>query len=105
MDIPEDVWKAAEAAQGAAMARCKAANFAVYEYPFNTGRAKDVLDDEIARAILAERERCAKVAEGFFTERYVEFGNFSDRESGELVAAAIRLPAFSPSLKEQEEGN
>lgn len=91
-EIPEDVMKAAEAAQDAAMARCKAANFAVYEYPFNTGRAKDVLDEEIARAILAEQDLAAKIAdEAAYSRREINgvpalFSYTVD------IAAAIRNP-------------
>lgn len=84
-DIPEDVMKLAQAAQDAAMAECKAEKFAVYEYPFGTGRAKDVLDAAIARAILAERERCANVCKAV--------GSDADPQLADHIAAAIRRPA------------
>lgn len=61
--IPEDVMKSAVAAQNAASDRCKAAKLAAYEYPYASGAAKEVLDEEIARAFLAERERCADLAD------------------------------------------
>lgn len=50
----------AESAQDAAIARCKAASLAVAAYPFASGAAKAVLDDEIARALLAAEQRGAE---------------------------------------------
>lgn len=88
-DIPEDVWEAAEATQDRAIERCKAARFAVSDYPFASGAAKYVLDDEIARAIMAERGRCAKIAEGFEQTRDWVPGSLYDALRRE-VAAAIR---------------
>jgi hypothetical protein len=62
-DIPQDVWAAARAAQDEAVAFCLDNKLAVSEYPFASGRAKEALDRSIARAIYAERERCAQLAE------------------------------------------
>lgn len=61
-DIPEDVWVAANAEAGLYVEWLDAGN--------STGslsaHAVEGLTDSFARAILAERERCAKVAEGLF---------------------------------------
>ncbi|TBW33579.1 hypothetical protein EYW49_20065 [Siculibacillus lacustris] len=68
-DIPEDVMRAARAV------------------------AKGMFDpidvEEIARAILAERERCAKIAEGW--EATMRRGQYID-DALKSVAAAIRAP-------------
>lgn len=59
---PDDILKAAQEAQDAAEAECKAKK---YVYGFGTGNAKTVLDLHIARAISAERERCALLADTY----------------------------------------
>lgn len=86
MSATVGVMRAAEAAQDAAMERCKAEKLAVYEYPFGSGRAKEVLDEEIARAILAERERCA----GIVDASIVSLGGCSIDYAGPGIATAIR---------------
>ena len=84
--IPEDVMAAAVATQNAAIERCLKAKLAASEYPYASGAAKEALDEEIARAILAERERCAKVAEAAIEGTDIERGfGFAQR-----VAQAIR---------------
>ena len=62
-DIPLDVWTAAMAAQDEAIAFCARNHLAVSAYPFTSGLAKDALDRSLASAILAERERCAEIAD------------------------------------------
>lgn len=59
-DVPQDTLKAAQAVQDAAAEECRAERFF---YGFGSGHAKEVLDRHIARAIMAEREACAQVAE------------------------------------------
>lgn len=51
---------------------------------------REVLDRRIARAILAERERCARIAEGW--KATMQNGQFID-EAFRNVAAAIRFPS------------
>jgi hypothetical protein len=43
----------------------------------------------LARAILAERERCAKVAEGFFSNESDDYSNGQD-DTAERIATSIR---------------
>lgn len=72
-DIPQDVWQSAAAAMSAALVR---------SYP-PPAREIDPLEF-IARAILAERERSAKIAEAFF------LNHTGSRASAPRIAEAIR---------------
>lgn len=64
--IPVDVMKAAKAAHA----------------EFADSRVTDNLTDIIARAIMAERERCARMADQFESD--------ADPDAGGIIAAAIR---------------
>lgn len=61
-NIPDDIINSARDCQDAAEAECQKER---YVYGFGTGNAKTVLDLHIARAILAERERCAKIVDTY----------------------------------------
>lgn len=75
-DIPQDVWDAA----------AKVDIPPAMSGPYNW---RAVLREAIARAILAERERCAKIAEGFDRNRDWVPGSIFDRLYRE-VATSIR---------------
>lgn len=66
-DIPESVWEEAERW------------FDIAVSPSAEPRVYRPAVDSIARAILAERERCAKIADAF-----------AHRDTGREIAAAIR---------------
>lgn len=88
-DIPADVWASAENALDNMLCNCIEASGSSEKF-----RADNVSD--IARAILAERERCAKVAETLFSRTPKEGRKtlYKSQElavyASELVAAAIR---------------
>jgi hypothetical protein len=98
MDMPEDVMKLAQAA----FADTKVISASLVAEDEDSDVLPYIIN-RAARAILAEREACAKIAE----EHQVAIaGKPSDYTNGfnaaaEIIARAIR----SPSLKEQEEGN
>jgi len=99
-EIPDDIEKAAEQAQDRAIERCKVAKLAAYEYPFCSGAAKAVLDDEIARALLAEREAATKAererckAEAEKVQDRDLLGASSDYSAGHFVACGRILAAI-----------
>ena len=120
MDIPEDVMRAA-----------KAAAYAVEGGPYaEAANTSSVGVDVVARAILAERERCANVLaayppDQFFRDLYKRASPTDENgyilalegDTGGWAAHMLVLlssysaaicgasEALSPSLKEQEEGN
>ena len=61
-DIPEDVWEMARETQNAAINACADANLIADAYPLATDHAKEVLDEHIARALLAYGQRRADEA-------------------------------------------
>lgn len=81
-DIPADVWVAADEALDNLLCNC-------IEASGSTEQLRVDSTIPIARAILAERERCAKVAEGFERNREWVPGSLYDTLRRE-VAAAIR---------------
>lgn len=89
-DIPQDVWNAAETAFDLMLCNCIEAS----------GTSKQFRIDSIephARAILAERERCAKVCEAaakqFLSPEYATgqpLSSFSERFACDTCAEGIR---------------
>jgi hypothetical protein len=71
-DIPQDVWDAALELWGVLF----------------TNRPSDI--EEIARAILAERERCANIAEGLGRVGFAL--NEGESKYGDFIARCIRQP-------------
>lgn len=100
-DIDQATWDAAMAVQDAAMNECQERKFAVTDYPFHSGNAKEVLDLHIARAILAakaeQREADAKIADQYVWDEHAlaqatDIGRAVHHQSLE-IAAAIRKGA------------
>lgn len=81
-DIPEDVWEVAENSLDLMLCNCIGASGSTEQL-----RADSISD--LSRAIMAERERCAKIAEGFEQTRDWVPGSLYDTLRRE-VAAAIR---------------
>jgi hypothetical protein len=93
MTIPDHIMARARSAQDAAEAECIKER---YVYGFGTGNAKTVLDDHIARVILAavqeERGRCVGIALSF-----IEYGGdthhgitMNPMADAQKIAVAIR---------------
>jgi hypothetical protein len=77
-DVPQDVWDAAVKAE------------LVVEDEFtdlNDWNSRDVATDIIARAIMAERERCAKIADAHAAENW---SMTEEEHAAQVIAAAIR---------------
>lgn len=90
-EIPEDVRKIAEA---------EALKYVEWltPKPAEYGQATFVLSQSFARAILAERERCAKVAEARIAAGFADLPEMGDAylqgsiSSATIIASAIRSP-------------
>jgi hypothetical protein len=106
--IPEWVEQAAFEAQTAAIKECRDRKlFVITEYPFVTGAAKEVLDQHIARALLAAERRGLEKAAGYV----VAFARTGAKERAEMrdmrmvnlfAQMEAVLPAAIRSLGEQE---
>lgn len=82
--IPADIQKAAEIAVFAFEARIQGGEFEGLD-PDGT-ECRDALKAEIAKAIAAERERCAVIAANHFDLRHADKARFASAN----IAAAIR---------------
>jgi hypothetical protein len=80
-DIPDDVWDAAEAVEAFVP------NFYLQSEAV----------EQIARAILAERERCAKIAREFFPPAHTYASENADIYHAQDSAAAAIANAINPS--------
>lgn len=83
-DIPQDVWNAAFATY---IARCDSVSRLAADFE------EDEVIELVARAILAERERCAHISESFIdsTDYDVEpEAAVAENVAARMIAAAIR---------------
>lgn len=95
-DIPSDILALARQTQDAAIKACADEKLAVSDYPFASGHAKEVLDEHIARALLAygqrradeATDRAAKVCDESAVEANERLGKAPSLEGGWIYASA-----------------